>query len=112
MKRDNDLIRQLLLEAEAEPTPYIIIPFTHSSDQEDVRRNHHADLLCDAGLFTNPSKDMYRLTNQGYDFISSFKIEGNWQKIKALAGHLSLASMKAVGDKLLEKALDEVIKHI
>lgn len=107
MQRDNNIIRDLLLEAEAEERHVFLVPLTH--DTVDVRRSHHAKLLCDDGLFEEVNEDVYRLTNQGHDFLAAIKLEGAWEKIQGTAGHLSLGAMKIVGDKIIHKTLDDLI---
>lgn len=112
MKKDNDTIRSLLLEAENSESPRIIIPWTQSSDQSDIIRAYNAELLCDVGLFDMTSKDVYRLTNSGHEFIAAIRSQDNWQKMNQLAGHLPLLSMKKVGEKIIAQEFDDIINSL
>ena len=106
MKRNNDILRELLLEAEADESPFFLVPYTQ--DTEDARNAYHAKLLCDVGLFEEVNDQVYRLTSQGHDFLAATKLEGAWEKIQSTAGHLSIEAMKVVGDKIIRQSLDDL----
>jgi len=43
--------------------------------EEEQNRLHHTELLVDIGCaqWTNPEKDVVRITNQGYDFLNAIQ---------------------------------------
>lgn len=104
MKRDDDCIRSLLLEAEADPSPFLLIPMHMSSSAEDIKRRYHATLLVDAGFFAQPGDSTYRLTNQGHDFLAAIRDDNAWRKIKEVAqsvGGFTLNMLMQAGINLL-----------
>ena len=50
MKRDDDLIRELLFEAEASDQPYLLAVMTMSPSEADQKHHMHAVWLSDRGL--------------------------------------------------------------
>ena len=94
MKRDDDLIRELLFEAESSDDP-LFGPF----DDEDETGYAHAILLCDAGFFHEVHGGIFRLTNQGHDYLAAIRDDGIWQKTKeaaSTAGGVGLGVMKDI----------------
>lgn len=94
MKRNDDLIRDLLFEAEASDDP-LFGPF----DDEDEKGYAHAILLCDAGFFHEVDSGIFRLTNQGHDYLAAIRDDGIWQKTKeaaSSAGGVGLGVMKDI----------------
>lgn len=94
MKRDDDLIRELLFEAESSDDP-LFGPF----DDEDETGYAHAILLCDAGFFHEVHSGIFRLTNQGHDYLAAIRDDGIWQKTKeaaSTAGGVGLGVMKDI----------------
>ena len=75
MKRDYDLIRDLLAEFEKHPHDYIPIA-TDLENLELRRRRYHAELLCDSGLMATVGHEVFRLTNAGHDFLEAARNEG------------------------------------
>jgi hypothetical protein len=109
MKRDMDLIRDILRSIEARPEQSanctVEIP---GRSLDDLRL--HLRLMEDAGLvqgvsITSSSASCIRLTYTGYDFLEASRKDTIWQKAKAIAiektGGLSLAA--------LTKALEIVV---
>lgn len=99
MKRDDDYIRELLFEIEASDEPYLIADLTLNPDPEDLKRCMHAKWLTDAGLFVEENDGVFRITNQGHDYLAAIRDDGVWQKTKAAAssaGGVGLALMKDI----------------
>lgn len=99
MKRDDDLIRVLLFEAEASEHPWFLVSIHLSSPPEELRRHEHAKLLCDAGFFQEVSEDVFRITNQGHDYLAAIRDEGIWKKTKeavSATGNVGLGVMKDI----------------
>jgi|SRR5690625_62100 len=96
MKRDDEMIRALLLEAEASDHPYLMSMLTISPSEMDIKRHTHVHLLCDAGFFQKVGEGTFRITNQGHDFLAAIRDDTIWKKTKAAAsaaGGLSLNIM-------------------
>ena len=107
MKRDNDLIRKILLDLESD-TDWVGLP---SDDGEDSDRElYHYKLLCDAGLLTQEEFG-FRLTNAGHDFIEAMRDEGIWKKTKdAVAqtgGNATLEIVKQIATEFLKKQIKD-----
>ncbi|MDE3019797.1 MAG: DUF2513 domain-containing protein [Nitrospirota bacterium] len=118
MKRDLELIRKLVLAAEASPTGYV---------KQDVQIEgyspeqigYHSYLLVDAGLAkgtdvttfgcSSPIWKILHLTSAGHDFADAARDEGTWQKatglVKDNAGGITLDVMKQLLISLMRKAI-------
>ena len=73
----------------------------------EARKEHyHVQLACDAGLMSQVSRDAYRLTAQGHDFIEAISDESIWEKTKKaiakMSGHVTLEMIKVIAIKFLE----------
>ena len=102
MTRDDDFIRQLVLEAEASKDIYLMAVMTLSPSPEDLQRHFHAELLSDVGYFEAVNDGVYRMTNQGHDYAQAIRSNEIWEKTKsgaATLGGTTLGMMKdlAVG---------------
>lgn len=51
MKRDDDYIRQMLLDVEASDKLYFLAPLHNSMTPDEEKFHQHAELLCDVGFF-------------------------------------------------------------
>lgn len=114
MKRDLDLIRQILIETEGEETASL------SAYTED-QINYHKALIKEAGFAegiihyknTEPSNIpdlaiLRRLTWEGHEFLDKAKNEKTWNKAKSLIKDKGLSlSMEAV-----KIALSEAVKAL
>ena len=110
MKRDNDYIRQLLLEME-ESEDFRFDVIDGASEDEIDKRLYHMKLLTDAGLATNVGKYAHRLTNGAHDFLDAMRDEGIWKKTKeAVAdsgGNATLDIIKQIAVAFLKKQIRE-----
>ncbi len=103
MKRDDDLIRGLLFEAEASDDS-LFGPF----DDEDEKGYAHAVLLCDAGFFQEVQSGVFRITNQGHDYLAAIRDGGVWKKTKeaaSSAGGVGLGMMKDIATAYVRQEL-------
>lgn len=99
MRRDDDFIRALLFEAEESRQPFLVAPISLRPSTEDLKRHMHAKWLADAGLFLEVNEGVFRLTNQGHDYLASIRDEGIWRKTKesaASVGGVGLSIMKDI----------------
>lgn len=106
MKRDMDLVRQLLLAVEtAEVTSQLANPVIEGYDQTTV--DHHVFLMWEAGLVeaidtntmsSGPHKRAAarRLTWQGHDALEVFRNDTIWAKTKATVATVGGASIPMV----------------
>ncbi len=110
MTRDDEYIRKLLLEIEAQEIPYVTVARILDPSQEELKRNYHIELLCDARLMTSQGGSGYRLTNQGHDYIEAIKNDTVWQKTKSAAaqvGGTTLGMMKDIAVAYLKQEAAE-----
>lgn len=93
MRRDDELIRSLLLEAEADPSPTMFYLPDAEAGFEEWHRYYHLRLLCDAGMMEEMGRfgGTFRITNDGYDFLGMIREDTAWRRIKRRSG-------KAVAD--------------
>jgi len=98
MKRDDDFIRGLVLEAEASEDIYLFAVMTKSSDPEYLKRHFHAELLCDAGFFEAVNDGVYRMTNQGHDYAQVIQSNEIWEKTKSDVAKLGGATLGMMRD--------------
>ncbi len=109
MKRDDDLLRNMLFEFEAEDDFLILKPTFLNMSQADRIEIGHMNLLCDAGLVVELNDGVFRLTNSGHDYLDAVRSETIWNKTKSGAaevGGMTLGMMKdlAVADIKQEAA--------
>ena len=98
MQRDDEYIRELLFEAENAKEAFLGIANSALSTDLDRKRYAHAVLLTDAGFFQQQSSCIFRLTNQGYDYLASIKDDGIWQKTKEAAKSIGGVSLPVLMD--------------
>ncbi len=103
MKRDMDLIRNLLFELEASGT----IDIGTRGTRDRALREAHIDLLKEAGLIEfkctradNVTVSTYRLTWAGHDFLDQIRKDPVWDWLKSKSiealGAVSIESVKAL----------------
>lgn len=98
MQRDDDYIRNLLFEAEDSSEPYIMAVQHLSMSIEEKKRHQHAELLCDAGFFQAVNKGVYRITNQGHDYLAAIRTDTVWNKTKEAANQLGGVTLGIMKD--------------
>ena len=92
MKRDMDLIREILLQVKARPTAQSIdLVELPGHEQEEI--SYHVKLLADAGYLEahdlrTMGPDGFRfapsaLTNEGHDFLDAARSNTVWESTKA-----------------------------
>jgi hypothetical protein len=106
MKRDVDLIRQLLLDIERHGADCTVDALCKGTSHEiDDRTRYHLRLCIDAGLAkeidrTGAGPPCVRLTNAGHEFLDICRGDDRWQAAKWIVhqqtGGLSLAVLRAV----------------
>ena len=105
MTRDEDYIREMLLEIESHQDS--LYPILDVLDRDD-KKYHHAQLLCDGGFLLRESKHMYRLTSKGHDYIAAIRDPKIWDKIKKKTAEL----FSVVTTSSLSEVAKEVAKEV
>jgi len=120
MKRDMDLIRQILLHVEARQFDQVDEPF-HVPEYADDIVGFHLELLAEAGLVKTPDASntghnfVYfpvGITWEGYEFLDACRDERRWIDAKKLlrqCGTVSFHVMKQLLAKLACEALGIVL---
>lgn len=105
MVRDDDLLRALLIEIEADPDPLFMFSIDHGSSDQDRIRYYHLRLLVDAGFLEETGRNgtsriggVFRMTMQGHDFLILIRRDDNWGKVKAAGARLGGASVRMLGE--------------
>lgn len=123
MKRDMDLIRELLLKLEALPKSSTAV-MTIEPHEEEVsvpgyepdQIAYHLDLIDEAGLIDNANvRPMYgigfrKLTWAGHDLLDSVRNPETWAKTKrgaAAAGGFTVDILKDLAKGLIKKQIEE-----
>jgi Hypothetical protein (DUF2513) len=116
MKRDMDLIREILLEMENLPSYEMWQSASLLGyDEKDVVA--HVQLAEDAGLLiasycSGPTATVQRITNEGFDFLESSKQKTLWERAKGQVISnglpMTIATLKAVLQKLISDAIANI----
>lgn len=89
MKRDDDLIRQLMFRIEDHPDPLFLLDNTGSTTPENRIAYYHLRMLADEGMLEESGKTggVWRMTMKGHDFVSAVRDDTIWHRSKdALSG--------------------------
>lgn len=110
MKRDFDLIRQILFEMEDAPNWNFVE--TDEEDDPGLRRIYDLRLLQDDALIASNGKYSYRMTSRGHDYLDSIRDEGIWKSTKEMVaetgGSATLEIVKSLALGLLKQ---KITKH-
>ena len=109
MKRDRDLLRELLIELQQAPEGFLIHSISSSSTAEDLARDHHFDLLMDEDLVTRKGNSTLRLTPLGHDAVEAIGKSETWQMLKAKAPSEAYEAIKGIGGTLVTSALSRLM---
>lgn len=96
VERNDDMIRQLLLDIEAQPDPLYLMPLHLGMTPEERVRYYHMRLLVDAGMLEESGKNggVFRMTNAGHDFLALTRQSQAWEAVKTAAAKLGGASVQ------------------
>ena len=107
MKRNDDLIRELLLKYEESDDWLLMMPGdTMSASKEARQEGYHVLLLSDEGFVAGVGKGTFRLTAQGHDYLNAIRSETVWNKTKEGAekvGGVTLGIMKDIAVAYLKQ---------
>jgi hypothetical protein len=121
MKRDVDLLRQLLFDIERHGTDCSVDALRNGSPQDtDERTRFHLRLLVDAGFAKETERtaaafSCVRLTNAGYEFLELCRSGARWREAKWVVeqqtGGLSLSVLRAVLTKWAVEGIGRSERH-
>ncbi|MEP3946232.1 DUF2513 domain-containing protein [Ascidiaceihabitans sp.] len=101
MKRDDDLIRDLLFRIEAEGD-HLSMDFTVTLGMSAEKRREvgHIRLLADAGFvaLSGKSGDVVRITNDGHNFIAAIRDDTTWAKTKEVTSKAGVSILTVMFD--------------
>lgn len=116
MKRDMDLIREILLAIEAQP-PGLMRQIPAPAEYERETILGHLRLIKDAGLLDGKVEfhrdtvlvAIYGLSNSGHDLLDSIRDEGVWRQTKEatekVGGSVAIDVLKAIAGQVVSKML-------
>jgi len=111
VKRDDDYLRQLLIEFEQQPDWRILVASQLKQTEDETKREYHVHLLCDACLLVQVARSMYRMTSQGHDYLDAVRDVGIWQKTKKVVvdtgGNATLEIVKALALGFLKQKIEK-----
>ncbi|MCR9067822.1 MAG: DUF2513 domain-containing protein [Rhodobacteraceae bacterium] len=111
MKRDNEYLREMLIGFEDADDQYIMAAEYIRMPPEEAKRLYHIRLASDAGLVVETGSSVYRLTNQGHDYIAAIRDEGVWQQTRAVVadtgGEITLDLMKKLAVGFLKTKIEK-----
>lgn len=113
MKRDDDLIRELMLKMEDHPDPIYLLSPHLGSPMVDRISYYHLRLLADEGMLEETGKTggSWRMTMKGHDFVAVIRDESIWGRSKgALAGvgGFTISMLKDVATGYVRQKLAEL----
>ena len=110
MKRDNDLIRDLLLRFESEADYVLLMP--HDLDGPERLERGHILIMIDQGLLAPIQRETFRITASGHDFLEAIRSDSIWQKTKtAVAETGGSATLDIVKQLAVGFIKQKVSKH-
>ncbi len=122
MKRNMDLVRQLLLEIEELNAPGLDELLDDPDDAEErAIVGHHIRILQGGGFLTGYDAPTLgretwyelQLTWQGYEFLDTVRSQTTWERVKRIAGEAGVMSSDAlldIGKAVVASAISGVLK--
>jgi hypothetical protein len=118
MKRDMDILRDLLLKIEEAPGKVSWKAIVDGTDEEQKNKLQHLKLAAEAGLINGVILNTMQhwiienieLTWEGHDFIDSIRDSEVWKKTKngaAAAGGFTVGLLKDLAKGLIKKQIEE-----
>ncbi|WP_435170764.1 DUF2513 domain-containing protein [Falsirhodobacter sp. 1013] len=112
MKRDDDLIRRLMFEIEANPDPISLLGLTHDMEPDERIEYYHLKLLADEGMLEESGKTggVWRMTMKGHDFVAVVRDDTIWNRSKgalASVGGFTVSMLKDVATGYVRQKLIE-----
>ena len=111
MKRDDDLLRRILLEYEAWESYQILLQPRLGMTADEQKWLGHVYLLVDAGLVVESGEHAVRISSKGHDYLATIKDEQNWKRTKDVAAKVGGVTLGIMGDiavSLMKQKIAEV----
>lgn len=108
MKRDDDCIRALLIEAAETEDGSLIAILGLTPNAEDEKRYSHSKWLADYGFFDELEGGIFRITEKGSDFLTVIRDETVWTQTKyaaAAVGEIGLGAVMDIAVSYYEQAM-------
>ena len=110
MRRDFDLIRDILFAIETHPHGRAPVVKIDGRSEEEI--GYHSYLIIDAGLAEGvdiqhmqspgPTYRITRLTSAGHDFIDAARPQPIWEQAKAKAARVGAVTLQAIHNTLVD----------
>ncbi len=113
LKRDDDLLRDLMFRIEAHDDPLFLYEPGMEGGDDKRRTYYHLRLLADAGFLEETGRNggVFRMTNQGHDFLAVIRSDTAWQRtkdaVRPIAG-VSLGVMRDVATAYARQTLRDM----
>ena len=112
MKRDDEYLRDWLLEHEAKDDWLFVMPgMTSPSSEDEDKERYHVLLLEDLDFAKTVARGTFRLTAHAHDYIDAIRSDGIWEKTKAAVaetgGSATLELFKAVALGFAKQKLEK-----
>jgi len=111
VKRDNDLMRKLLFEFEANEPWLFDVSDSFGLGAPNSPRAGHVYLLCDAGLLEKTGS-LFRLTNSGHHFLDAIRDDTIWNRTKDGAAQVGGMTLKMMGDLAIANLKQEFTARV
>lgn len=112
MRRDDEMIRKLMLKIEEDPQPLYLHILTMNCSSQHRLEYYHLRLLTDEGFLEETGKHggTFRMTMKGHDFVAMVRSDTIWVKTKEAAGQLSGFSVSFLKDIAAGYIRQEILK--
>ncbi len=110
MKRNDDVLRQILFEIESQEDWVFHLPQFISMPKDDRLKYGHICLLCDAGFVAEVGNGTFRLTNDGHDYLDAIRSDTIWNNTKngaSKVGGMTLEMMRDLAIAYLKQEAAE-----
>ncbi|MHA6265935.1 DUF2513 domain-containing protein [uncultured Aliiroseovarius sp.] len=108
MKRDDDMLREILFEFEEQKDWLVAVLSSLGMSEERRMKLGHVNLLCDAGMVTEVGDQTFRLTNSGHDYLDAIRNDTIWNKTKSGAAEVGGMTLQMMKDLALSYVKQEV----
>ncbi|MDJ0850322.1 MAG: DUF2513 domain-containing protein [Myxococcota bacterium] len=117
MKRDMDLVREILLKLESLRDPEEVFGGENFAERDFAELYGHLEIMKDAGLidFENISASgqcIGRLTWAGHEFLDQARDPERWQKAKSIMRGVGSMSFEILKDTLKRLITDAVLEAL
>ena len=112
MIRDNDYIRDLLLDFERSNEWFMVVALLVDATAQEQKKFAYCELLAEAGYLKCYENHAYRMTSKGHDFVQAIRSDEDWAKIKNFAASIGGGTLEILNDiaiGLLKQKIPETI---